>query len=111
MTDKRTKRRIRKRVKIRFGENAPEKMAYTGDISDEGMFINTVAAKFVHGRMHIEITTPDGQTVLIEGRVRWAKRVPASIVHKHPKAGVGIQISRFIAGEEAYRKMLADLKD
>ncbi len=111
MSDKRNKNRFPKRLQLRYGPENPEKMAYTGDLSEDGLFIRTVVAKIVHGRMQIEITTPEGDLIIVEGQIRWAKRVPPQMVQKHPRAGFGIRITRFISGEDHYRRLLETLGD
>lgn len=108
MSDSRIKDRFRKRLQIKFGPEFPEKMAYSGDVSEDGLFIRTVVAKYVHGHMQVEITTPEGEVVILEGQVRWAKRVPAQMVHKHPRAGFGLQITRFLSGEDIYRRLVEE---
>ncbi|BCR04771.1 pilus protein PilZ [Desulfuromonas versatilis] len=109
MSDKRNKHRYPKRLQIRFGPESPEKVAYTGDLSEEGLFVRTVVAKFIHGKVLIEISTPEGDPVILEAQIRWAKRVPPQMIHKYPKAGLGLRITRFISGEERYRHIIENL--
>ncbi len=111
MPEKRDKTRYRKRLRVRFGpETTADKLAYTADVSEEGLFIKTVVAKFTHGRLTVEVMTPEEEIVTLEGSVQWAKRVPPAVLHKIDKAGLGLKITRFLSGEEAFRRMVEAAK-
>ena len=111
MADKREKKRYPKRLKVCFGESEPDRLAYTSDVSEEGVFIKTAVPKFLNRHVLVHLTISEESQVLFEGRVKWAKRVPSAILHKHPKAGFGVCISRFISGEENFRRLIRDLNN
>ncbi len=109
MPDKRIINRHKKRLTLKFGIEAPNKVAFTEDISAHGLFIKTVNILPLGSRVRVEITMPDGVTVLLEGMVRWSKRVPPQMIHLVRKSGFGIMITRFLGGEENYRNLIAEL--
>lgn len=105
MAEKRDTTRLPKRVQVRYGEEAPTRAAFTGDISENGFFIRTALISAPRSILQIELTTQDRASILLEGEVRWAKKVPAALVRSVAKGGMGIRICRFLAGEEHYRQL------
>lgn len=103
MTDKRWNRRQRKRIMLRCGIDAPTKIAFTDDITREGLFIRTALILNPGTRLKVELTPVEGR-ILLEGEVRWAKRVPPQMLHKF-KGGMGLKILVFHEGEEIYRQI------
>ncbi len=68
--------RHRKRVKVRFGPEGPEKIAFTTNLSEHGLLLKT---NYVHppGTMlQVEVDALDYPTFTLLGRVVWVKRVP-----------------------------------
>jgi hypothetical protein len=102
MSDKRDIRRIRKRLQIRFGIDEAVRIAFTEDVSMTGMFIRTPNILPPNSRIIIEIMLPDGNRVELEGRVMWAKKVPANLFHLVKKSGMGVRFLHFHAGEAAF---------
>lgn len=96
-------RRQRKRIPLRYGIDAPRKIAFTDDVSHEGLFIRTALAVKPGTRLVIELTPPEG-VILLCAEVRWAKKVPPEMLHKL-KGGVGLQILAFQSGEDVYRQI------
>jgi Tfp pilus assembly protein PilZ len=109
MPDKRVIRRHKKRLSLKFGIESANKIAFTEDISAHGLFIKTVNILPLGSRVKVELAMPDGVTVLMEGMVRWSKRVPPQMIHLVKKSGFGIKITRFFANEDTYRNMIAEL--
>ena len=103
MTDKRWKKRQRKRIPLRYGSDAPVKVAFTDDITHEGLFIRTAMPLNPGTRLLVELTPPEGSIVL-EGEVRWGKRVPPQMLHKL-KGGMGLRILAFRSGRELYLRI------
>lgn len=99
--DNRQTLRSKKRLSVRFGTEGPKHIGYTEDISPEGMFIKTASVYRPGTLLQIQITVKGAESVLLEGQVRWAKRVPPQLVRKI-KAGMGVKISRILAGEKAF---------
>ncbi|WP_432823058.1 PilZ domain-containing protein [Trichloromonas sp.] len=110
MAEKRDDTRHRKRLKVRYGDKDHMKIGFTEDVSEEGMFIRTGLTKTPKATLYIELETSPDETVALSGQVQWSKRVPPSMAHKL-KGGMGVKISDFTSGEEAFRKLLAFLKE
>jgi hypothetical protein len=102
MPEKRNLLRIKKRLPIKIGTETPNRVAFTEDLSLNGIFVKTVSPVPPGTRIKIELTLPDGSTVLLEGMSRWRKSVPAQVIHLVNKKGMGIKILKFISGEENY---------
>lgn len=80
-TDKVGNKRQRKRIPLRYGIDTPGKIAFTDDISHEGLFIRTALALKPGTRLIVELTPPEG-TIHLQAEVRWAKKVPSQMLHK-----------------------------
>ncbi|AJE02815.1 PilZ domain-containing protein [Geobacter pickeringii] len=109
MADKRDITRHKKRLSLRFGTDQPSRLAFTEDVSAHGLFIKTTNLCPPGTRIQIELTLPGDESVFCEGMVRWTKKVPPQVIHLVKKSGMGIQIMKFIAGEEAFRHFIAEL--
>jgi hypothetical protein len=110
MAEKRSTGRHRKRYTIRFGVGSATRIAFTEDISAVGMFIKTANVVPIDTNIMIELTTQQNEVVSFEGVVRWSKKVPQNMVHMVNKSGMGVKITRFIAGEAIYRQLIDDLQ-
>lgn len=106
MADKRILIRLRRRLSLRFGVDKPVRMAFTEDVTDDGMFIKTTNLYRPGTRMVIELTLPDESKVNLVGVVRWSKKVPPNLIHLVKKAGMGVEIVSFVNGEESFRQFL-----
>ncbi len=106
----RNRKRTRKRLKVRFGVDEPKRVAFTEDITRLGMFIITGRPERPGTLLQIELTLPDEEHVLVTGRVRWAKKVPAHLLRVATKGGMGIRIQRFDKGEQNYYQLIEKLK-
>jgi len=109
VADKRNLNRFKKRLSVRFGPDAPSQLAFSEDVSDFGIFIKTPKTYPLGTILKIEITLPDDNYVFFEGMVRWTKKVPPQLISKVQKAGVGIKITKFIAGQAAYSEFVAEM--
>jgi Tfp pilus assembly protein PilZ len=105
MAEKRFDKRHRRRFAIRFGIDDPTRLAFTEDISMDGMFIKTTNIYPPGSRVKVTLILPDEQTVIVEGKIQWAKRVPPQMLRLVKKAGLGLKIERFLQGEELYRRI------
>jgi len=110
MAEKRDIKRKRKRLKVRFGIEEPRKMAFTDDVSNDGIFIMTAAPEKPGMVLNLEITLPDESLVLCQGRIHWAKRVPLNMLRLVNKGGMGLKILSFTQGEQAYEEFVESLK-
>mgnify|MGYP000025311697 FL=1 len=104
---KRLKRRHPKRFSLKFGFDKAEKVGFTNDINHEGLFIRSAVVVKPGPKIRVEIKHPDGLVVLL-GEVRWAKKIPASVIHKI-KGGMGVEVISFLSGEELYRNLCDEL--
>jgi hypothetical protein len=105
MSEKRLDKRVRRRIAIRFGTDDPNRLAFTEDISPEGMFIKTTNIALPGSRLTVTLILQDNRTVTLAGRVMWAKKVPPQMIRLVKKSGLGLKIESFIEGEELYMKL------
>ena len=110
MAEKRDITRKRKRVKVRFGIDEPRKVAFSDDISVDGIFIKTASPEKPGLILNIEITLPDEALVLCRGRIHWAKRVPPNMLRLVGKGGMGVRILSYSQGEQAYADFVESLQ-
>lgn len=101
MADKRDITRHKKRLTIRFGIDEANRMAFTEDISATGMFIKTPNVCVPNSKIKVEFTV-DEETVKLEARVMWAKKVPQNMFHLVKKSGMGIRFLKFYTGEQNF---------
>ena len=109
MENARDTKRLRKRLTLKFGVEAPIRVAITEDISAQGMCIKTAQVYPPGSRLKIALSLPDGSVAKIDGIVMWAKKVPPNMVHLVKKCGMGIRISRIETGGEQYVDLCDDL--
>ena len=107
--DKRVAKRSNKRFQLRFGLEQPEKLGFTEDISDTGIFVRSPQVLHPGKILFVELKLKDGSTILFKGRIMWAKRVPQSLMNKI-KGGMGVRILSFEHGEEEYQQLCSGLK-
>ena len=110
MSEKREQERHRKRIQLRYGVDDATTMGFTDDISEEGLFIRAAMIEPLGSLVTVELTTPDNEKVVLEGTVQWSVRVPPTMLRQGKKGGMGIRITRFISGENSYRKPCKVLK-
>lgn len=108
MSEKRDIKRNRKRLKIRFGIDAPTRVAFTEDLTDLGLFILTGQPEKPGSLLRIEIYLPHDQTVQAQCRVRWAKKVPPQLMRVAHKGGMGVRLLHFESGEAEYHQFVAE---
>lgn len=107
MAESRYKKRHRKRISLNFGISKAEKFGFTDDINHDGLFIRSSVCAKPGVTIKVEINHESGLIALL-GEVRWAKKVPANILHKL-KGGMGVQIISFLSGEELYHSLCDEL--
>lgn len=106
MPDSRCLKRIRRRLSLRFGIDAPVRMAFTEDVNRHGMFIKTTNLYPPGTKIDIELILPDESRVRIAGSIRWSKKVPPNMIHLVKKAGMGVKILRIHSGEAEFFRFL-----
>ncbi len=109
MAEKRDKKRHPKRFTLRFGIEEAVRVGFTEDVSREGIFIKTTHYVPPNTRIIVELAVRD-EVVKIEGQVRWQKKVPPNLIHFVKKSGFGIEILRFISGEEIYNGLFEEVQ-
>ncbi len=109
MPEKRQTARMRKRLRLRYGVRDASSLAFTENFSDTGFFIQSVKVVMPGTTLLVELELPDDTSVICEVMVRWSKRVPGNLSHLK-KGGMGVRVTNFLAGEEAYRMLCSSLK-
>jgi hypothetical protein len=101
MADSRLERRNKKRLSVKFGYDRLEHAGYTSDVTSRGFFLESRIVYKTGVELNCELTTRSGETILIKGRVQWAKK--GAMRHNHiMKSGMGIYILKFLKGEDVY---------
>ena len=95
MDSKRRPERHKKRISIHFGIEEASRVAFTEDISINGMFIKSCNVCPPNTRIRVEFTLENDARVVLEARVMWAKKVPQNLFHLVKKSGMGVRILRF----------------
>lgn len=90
--EKRGKKRFLKRLSVRFGDQKPERTAFTHDLSSSGIFLKTNFVFVPNTKLQIELTLPDGKIIHCRGIVMWAKRIPPAFNRVIQKYGMGIHL-------------------
>lgn len=99
-----------RRLKVRFGTDDLSKMAFLGNASVEGAWIITGQPERVGTLLRLCIYLPDGEEVLAQGRVQWAKKIPPNLIRLSKNAGMGIKFVRFDSGLTVFSNYLATLR-
>lgn len=107
MAESRDNKRHRKRISLNFGIEKAEKVGFTDDINHGGFFIRSAITARPGVTLKVEIKHPQGLIAML-AEVRWAKKIPANVLHKL-KGGMGVQIKSFQSGEELYHALCDEL--
>jgi len=111
MDNVRDTKRLRKRLTLKFGIDTASRVAFTDDISRQGLCIRTALVSPPGSRLKIELTLPDGTISHLAGMVMWAKKVPGNMVHLVKKCGMGVRITGMGAGGEEYLRLCDELRE
>jgi Tfp pilus assembly protein PilZ len=79
-SDKRAHNRAKRRIMVRYGASAAEKTAFTKNLSETGLFLQTNQVFKPGSTIHVQIQFPK-ETFSMWARVVWAKTVPAGLAH------------------------------
>jgi len=104
--EKRTRKRVDRRLFVRFGLDQALNLGFTGDVSVTGIFIRTNTVFSPGSVLKIEIELPDSKIIHLQGTVMWAKRVPSTLVRHIKKSGMGVRI---VQPPEEYLQFVATL--
>lgn len=110
MPDKRNVNRCRRRITLRFGTDKPERIAFTEDISHDGLFIKTANVLPPNTKLIVLLVLSDNTEVRLHGVVAWAKRVPPQMIRVANKGGMGVRITHILEGEAEYLKLCGPAK-
>lgn len=108
MAEKRGIKRRRRRIALRFGINQANRLAFTDDVSPDGLFIRTANTCTPGSILMVTLVLKDEKLVSLEARVMWVKKVPPQLINIANKSGMGIRIERFIDGEDLYRQLCVE---
>lgn len=78
--EKRVKNRTKRRLMVRFGTSAAEKTAFTKNVSETGLFVQTNAVFKPGTTIQVQLQFPD-KKFSMWARVVWAKTVPPQLAH------------------------------
>jgi Tfp pilus assembly protein PilZ len=78
--DKRANNRAKRRMMVRYGASAADKTAFTKNVSETGMFLQTNHVFKPGSTIHVQIQFPK-DTFSMWARVVWAKTVPQGLAH------------------------------
>jgi Tfp pilus assembly protein PilZ len=87
-SEQRIARRAKRRVMVRFGEKSADRMAFTKNLSETGLFMQTNFVVKPGTVLSVELHFPD-RKFSMWARVVWAKRVPPQLAHVL-ECGMGI---------------------
>lgn len=110
MTEKRTgqDKRVTIKLSVGFGVRDISNIGFTEDISASGVFLKSAVVFPVGTDIKLEIRTDDGCLVRLIGYVHWSKEVAPNLVWSVNDAGMGIQIIRFVCGQDHFYRILAE---
>jgi len=100
--EKRRGKRYKRRMKIRFGLDEAKQLGFVEDISTTGLRIKT-GTVYKPG-LSIKMQIEDEKTGLMmeaDGLVRWARKVPPSMMAKH-RCGMGIAFMKIDASMHGF---------
>jgi hypothetical protein len=99
--------RVKKRVTVRYGREAADRLGFTEDLSPSGIFVKTAQIMPPGSTIRIDMELGRDELVQVEGTVVWAKKVPQELTRLVKKSGMGVRIKRFLQGEEAYLRLFS----
>jgi len=105
--EKRGKRRFLKRLSVRFGDQKPDRAAFTHDLSSTGIFLKTTVVFPPNTKLYIELTLPDEKVIRCRGIVMWAKRIPPALSRIIQKHGMGVHLLEM---PEEYKALIERLQ-
>lgn len=104
--EKRIQKRYTRQMPVRFGDNSPEHIGLTHDVSLKGIFLKSSRIYPHQTKLVIGLEFANGKTIQCEGVVKWAKRVPPAIARVMLKNGMGVFLTY---SPEDYTKFIQGL--
>jgi len=87
--DKRRDGRARRRLMVKYGLSTADKTAFTKNLSETGLFIQTNSVFKPGTTIHVAIQFPQ-ETISMWAQVVWAKVVPPQLAHVL-ECGMGVR--------------------
>ena len=103
--DKRRQARARRRIMVKYGLSAADKTAFTKNLSETGLFLQTNSVFPPGSTIHVQIQFPK-ETFSMWAQVVWAKVVPPQLAHVL-ECGMGV---RFIDPQPDWKVYFLDWK-
>lgn len=103
MADKRDGRRRPRRLSVRFGEQAPDQLAFASNVSAQGLFLQTKNSYPRGTVLQLEVVLPSGSARLV-ARVSWIRRFPPKLA-QGLQGGLGLEV---IGCQPAWPQAIAD---
>jgi hypothetical protein len=100
--NRRKNTRLRRRLKVHYGERDLANVGFTKDISLHGLFIVGQAIPPLDRRIHLQVFLDNQNTAYFEGTVRRHQQVPPNLRHVE-KGGFGV---RFLMPEEILERIV-----
>ena len=102
--------RLKKRLKVHFGIEEANRVAFSENVSHTGMFIRTPNIYPPNTRIRIEFELANNK-VEIEARVMWAKKAPPNLFHLVKKSGMGVCFLSIQSGADHFNKYFENPSD
>lgn len=90
MPEKRVVRRRPRRLAVKFGEQAPDRMAFAENVSAQGLFLRTATFYPKDTILQLDVELPSGWARLV-ARVSWIRRFPPKLA-QGLQGGLGLEV-------------------
>lgn len=97
MPEKRRFRRVKRRLRVNYGERDFSRSGLTGDVSEGGMFIVANSLEPLDTRLHLQVIIDPQNVAYLEAVVAWHKDIPPELRGSGEKRGFGV---RFLTPSE-----------
>jgi len=101
--DKRKHRRVRKRLRVNYGERDFSRTGITADVSEGGIFILTNSLEPLDTRLHVQLHIDARTVAYFETVVAWHRNVPPELRGTSDGRGFGV---RFLPAAEVVASLL-----
>ncbi len=88
--EKRKERRLKKRVMVKFGESILERIGFTSNLSQNGLYINSTQI-YPSGKKIKILLSDGGKSFSLKGEVKWSIKYPSHF-HSYIPSGMGVYI-------------------
>src|SRR5690242_7171120 len=91
MSGKRMERRIRRRLRVVFGEGGARRQGYTTNLSAHGLSISSTFVYPAGSHLHGRVTLGEGVEAAFTAQVRWVRKLRSSLV-LHGQSAMGLTL-------------------